>query len=136
MSYMRDVITCIYSMRTEVAHQIYNTAGFTLTLGHNLEFLDENYHPLFLECLAMESAKIGNSHALKITLAVADNVSGFEVNRLFHKVKTAAYIAAENGHIECVKILRRYGALKEYKVKYRGCHSIIDAALTNGYKYA
>lgn len=107
-----------------------------LNLGHNLERIKSNDHVAFLESLMFLSAEVGNVEALDVVLTCGRYTNGFEVNRLFSKTKTAAYIAAENGHINCVKVLRRHGALKHYRVKYYGSFSIVDAALTNGYKYA
>lgn len=75
------------------------------------------------------AAKCGNADACKILIGLgADN------DVLINKTHTALMVAAEYGHIDCVKILKKHGAALRYRVAYHGIIDANELASANGYK--
>lgn len=75
------------------------------------------------------AAKCGNDDACKILIGM-----GAETDILITKTHTAVMVAAENGHLDCVKTLRKNKVLMRYKVPYYGIVDAQELAKSNGYK--
>lgn len=127
-----DIFRLAYFVENYIPMRVYDRAGFLLGLGQLLdiaqvknanEFIDTSYRVIMHTC-----AEEGNVEALKVMIAI-----GADPNMATDKI-TPIHAAAENGHIDCVKALRKAGAFTRYKFKYRKPVDIYEVANNAGYK--
>lgn len=125
----------------EIDLRSYEPFWFMTQLGSDLDNLrcDIDGQWLLIHNLMYYASENGNESALKIILSISDQCE-FNVNHIFdfgrgNDYRTAAYVASENGHAGCVKLLRSHGAWMRYSIKYkRKMFDIIEVAEQNGYK--